>query len=90
MADSNLAKETIFDDSFRRGLPADQVPALFASLGYSDVHAADVKPCEGGLSNTVFVAGKYIIKVNTFSRFPFMVHIKLIIKFLENRPNHMN
>lgn len=53
MADPNIAKETIFDDPFRRGLPADQVPALLASLGFSDFHAADVKPCDGGLSNSI-------------------------------------
>ena len=66
-------KEKIFNDSFRRSLTPDQVPALLASLGFFDVRASDIKASEGGLCNTVFLADKYVVKVNTFNRFPFRV-----------------
>lgn len=66
-------KNKIFNDSLRHGLSSDKVPALLSCLDFTDVKASDVKTSEGGLVNTVFVVGKYIVKVNTFNRFPFSV-----------------
>lgn len=71
-------KEVIFNDALRRDISADMVPALLESLGIREVDAASVKQSEGGLVNTVLEAGKYIVKVNTFKRFPFRVYCTIL------------